>query len=290
MMMNLHPRLRLSARLPWSGARLLAAAWLLGTSSAAFAGKLPDGALEELPTWRTQGTEVQFAAIRELLKMGSTYAALDIIRKMRADHNDSPELDLLQGQALRMDGVASEAERLLSIAQKRLGRDGRPSAELCILYADLRRIEDAIAACERATDLDPDDAPSWNNLGFLLLSSERADEAVAASEKALQIDATQPRYRNNLGMAQAALGREDLAFRTLKSTMPLGDAAYMVGLARERFSSLDEAEVWMERAIKYDPQHPEARAWLDGRDPSGPLPSPGAPPPNDGAPAPDEVP
>lgn len=260
--------------------------------------RLPDGAVEdELPAWRTHGEEVRLTAARELLKLGNTFAALDIIRQMRAEKYDTPELDLIQGEALRVDGVVSEAERLLLLADKRMGRDARPSAELCILYADMQQVEDAIHSCERATDIDPTDAASWNNLGYLQLSAGRPVDALEASEQAVQVDATQARYRNNLGLAQAALGKVEIAFRTLKSTMPTGDAAYMIGLVRERFSGLDEAGVWMERAVKYDPQHPQARAWLADRD-GAPAVSMGDPrdaassdtPSAEGAPAPTEVP
>lgn len=236
--------------------------------------------LEEPPAWREHGDEVRLTAVRKLLSIGSTTSALEIIAQMRSERNDSPELDLLQGKALRVDGVTSEAERLLLLADKRMGRDARPSAELCILYADLRQVDDAIRACRRATQLDEFDGASWNNLAYLLLADGNPEEALEAAEKAVRVDATQPRYRNNLGLVQAALGRVDVAFRTLKSTMPTGDAAYNIGIVLERYSTLDEASQWMERALKYDPQHPQAMAWLadrDGLSPSGVAPTSSAP-------------
>ena len=220
---------------------------------------------DELPGWMTHKEEAQIVAVEKLLESGNTLGALDILRHMRADGKDSPTLDLLQGIALRKDGVTSEAERLLLLAQKKLNRDARPSSELCILYADTQRLEEAIAACKRATELDPNSPAAWNNLGFLLLASERPDEALLAAEKAIELDGTQERYRNNLGMAQAALGRSDMAFRTLQSTMSKADAAYMVGLVTERFAGQDPARPWYERALKYDPTHREARDAISGR-------------------------
>lgn len=244
--------------------------------AAARAADPTDRALEEYPAWRTSGEEVRLTAIRELLSIGSTMSALDIIAQMRAEKNENPELDLLQGKALRLDGVTSEAERLLLLAEKRMGRDGRPSAELCILYADLQQVDDAVRSCQRATQLDEYDGASWNNLAYLLLADGQPVPALEAAENAVRVDATQPRYRNNLGLVQAALGRVDVAFRTLKSTMSTGDAAYMIGLVLERYASMEEASAWMERALKHEPKHPGATAWLadlDGGSPSAPTPT-----------------
>lgn len=223
----------------------------------------PHDIADELPTWMTHGEEVRLAVANDLLETGNTVGALDIVRHMRADGYDGPELDLVQGKALRIDGVTSEAERMLRIAQKRLPQDGRASAELCVLYADLQQVVEAIGACDRAVQADKDDARSWNNLGYLRLASGDAHGSLEACEHAVQLDGVEPKYRNNLGMAQAALGRDDLAFRTLKSTMPISDAAYMVGLALERFHGPEQARPWYERALEFEPAHQAARERLE---------------------------
>lgn len=256
---------------------------------------IPEDAIEELPPWRTHGEEVRIAVAKELLKTENTLGALDIVRQMRAEGYESPELDLLQGEALRIDGVTSEAERLLLLAHKRMPRDARASAELCILYADLQQIDQAIARCKRATEIDASNGGAWNNLGFLLLTAEQPTEALEAAEHAIDIDGAEPRYRNNLAMAQAALGREDQAYRTLQSTMTRADAAYMVGVVVERFGGIDGARPWYEKALSIDPNHPEAGPRLDPR--AAPAPATTAqpvvpdivpaPPPSEGAHPPD---
>jgi tetratricopeptide (TPR) repeat protein len=230
---------------------------------------------EGLPGWMTRGEEAQIAVVEELLESGNTVGALDVLRQMRAKGNNSPTVDLLQGKALRIDGVTTEAERMLLAAQKKLTRDARPSSELCILYADLHQLEQAVAACQRATEIDRNAPKAWNNLGFLLLASERPDEALQAAERAIELDGGEPRYRNNLAMAQAALGREDIAFRTLQSTMSKADAAYMVGVVLERFERTEPAQIWYERALQYDPTHREAQqAKAPAGSPALPAPEP----------------
>lgn len=217
---------------------------------------------DELPGWMTRGEEARLAAAEELIKTGNTIGALDVLRQMRQDGYNGPRVDLFQGMALQKDGVMSEAERMLLAAQKKLPKDGRPSAELCILYADLARLDEAIANCKRATEIDSNSPSAWNNLGFLLLAAERPDEALLAAEHALELDGGQTRFRNNLGMAQAAVGREEIAFRTLQSTMSKADAAFMVGLVVERFTGHDPARVWYEKALAFDPNHSQAREGL----------------------------
>jgi Flp pilus assembly protein TadD len=214
---------------------------------------------DELPAWRTHGEEVRLAIANDLLESGNTAGALEIVRQMRAEGYDGPELDLVQGRSLRLDGVLSEAQRLLIMAQKRLPQDGRPSADLCLLFADLHETEAAIEACRKATRIDDTDGASWNNLSYLLLSGGDAEAALAAAEQAVEVDGGIDRYRNNLGMAQAALGRVDMAFRTLSSTLDRADAAYMVGLSIERFEGLEAARPWYERALTHNPNHAQAR-------------------------------
>lgn len=214
------------------------------------------------PPWMTHGEEVRLAVVDNFLADGNTVMALDILRQMRVDGLDGPEVDLRQGIALRKDGVTSESERLLLLAQKKMKGDPRPHAELCILLADLQRLPEAIDHCRQATRLSEDDASAWNNLAFLLLASSELDEALEAAEEAVRLDGTDPLYRNNLGLVQASLGREDQAFRTLSSTMGKADAAYMVGLAVERSSDLEAARPWYDKALQHDPHHVATRNHL----------------------------
>jgi tetratricopeptide (TPR) repeat protein len=222
--------------------------------------------LDGLPPWMEKGEEVRLAVARELLDGGNTIEALSIIRDMRAKGFDSPELDLLQGEALRMDGVTSEAERLLLEARRKMGKDPRANEELCLLYADLQRIDDAIEACKRAAQGPSATASAHNNLGFLLLAADQPEEALEHCEKAVGLDGAESRYRNNLAMAQAATGDPDQSFRTFKSTMAPADAAYMVGFSIERYTqTADAADAvrWYEKALKLHPGHNQAKERLE---------------------------
>jgi len=224
----------------------------------------PELVNDSLPAWMTKGEEVRIAVARTLLETGETTQALGILRQMRADGYRDPEIDLLQGMALHQDGVTSEAERLLQMARNRMPRDHRPFSQLCVLYAEDKRVEEAIEACGRATQVGDTHGKAWNNLAVLLLTASRNDEALAAAEQALERDASSPLYRNNLALAQAALGKSELAYRTFHSTMSEADAAYMVGVAIERTGDVDGARVWYEKGLEIDPEHERSQHKLQG--------------------------
>ena len=207
------------------------------------------------PPWRTKGEEVRLEIAKDFLDSHNTISALQIIRQMRAEGYESPILDLLQGKAMRIDGVVTEAERLLLDAKKGMPRDDRAYAELCVLYADEGEVEKAIEMCGRATELNAINARAWNNLSFLLLARDRVQEAGVAAEEAVRLDGAQPLYRNNLGLTLVARGRPDQAFRTFRSTMTRPEAAYMVGLAVERFEGNEQAQSWYVRALEGNPSH-----------------------------------
>lgn len=243
---------------------------LLVVAAGCAAKHAPDMPVSEgLPPWMEDGDEVRLGVARKWLDLGFTQGAMSIVSQMRADGSTSPELDLIQGQAMLAEGVESEAERLLVAARDRMARDPRPHTELCLLYADQQRVGEAITECERAVKLGKTDAKAWNNLSFLLLAQGRLEDAREAAQQAITLDGTSALYRNNLGVVQAALGQPELAHRTLSSTMTRADAAYLVGQTTERFHGAEAARAWYERAVEENPDHPQALAKLHPEPPDG---------------------
>jgi tetratricopeptide (TPR) repeat protein len=247
---------------------------LLVASACASRPQAPRDVSSELPPWMTRGEEVRLEVAAKLLDTGNTYQALEIVRAMRQEGFNTPELDLLQGRAMRLDGLWDESEHLLLAAEKGMHRDPRPQAELCVLFADSGRVPQAIEACREVVKRDEKAANGWNNLGFLLLATDVNDEALKALTTAVELDGTNERYRNNLGMAQATLGRDEAAFRTFQSTLPRSLAAFNVGVALERADDKPGALAYYERALSIDPQLTEAVAARDRlRNPAAGQPS-----------------
>ena len=196
--------------------------------------------------------------VRRFLERGETASALSLIAAMRRENVDVPELDLLQGIALRDQGMSGEAERLLLLAQKRLGRSAKPYAELCILYGGESRVEEAIASCTRATELDANDPRSWNNLAYVLLGANQTAEAVVAAQHAVGLDGSQARYKNNLGFALAATQEWDDAFDTFRSVGTEADAWYNLGIAYDHAGRAAEARSSWEHALESEPNYAAA--------------------------------
>jgi Flp pilus assembly protein TadD len=215
--------------------------------------------IEALPPWANEPDRVKLEISERLVFEKKQYAAaVPLISAMRAEGVTAPILDLLQGIAMREQRMYAEAERLLLTASRRMPHDGRVHEALCILYADTRAMAEAISSCERATKVDDQRASSWNNLGFLYLSSDRYQDALEALQASVDLDANEPRYRNNLALAHVAVGDTDSALRTLGTTHTRAEAYYNVGVAVERFDGGTPALDWYRQALKYDKQHADS--------------------------------
>lgn len=234
--------------------------------------------VEDAPRWMTEKNTVRLEIIRTLLDANDPGRALELVRLMRSEGVDQPELDMLQGVALRQQGMIEDSERLLLRGLASMPKNGEAHRELCVLYAEESRMEEALESCARATELDENDGAAWNNLGFLLLSEKDSAGAKNALQHAVDIDGTNARYRNNLAYAHAAGGDHRAALRTFLTTGTPADAHYNVGTAFERAGDQTTALTYYRRALKYDAEHlsaDEAVKRLQVSPSSDVVPSPG---------------
>lgn len=216
------------------------------------------------PPWSTPSGKEQtrLELADRLIDAGAHASALDLVTLARVDGASGPELDLLTGRALYGQGLMSEAEIHLDQARARLRSDPRPLRAIALVYADTDRPLQAIEALRRATDLDPNHAKTWNNLGYLLHSVQRDPGAVPALQKAVSLDSQNPRYKRNLGFALFSDGRPDDAMNAFSAAGPPADAWYNLGVAYELAGDADQARTRFEKALQYDPNHTLAQAAL----------------------------
>jgi tetratricopeptide (TPR) repeat protein len=83
----------------------------------------------------------------------------------------------------------------------------RPFLESGRLLAELRRIEDALAALSRATELAPDDAQVWTRLGQLQAKVARWSDVERSQKRVLALDPTNAPAYARLCWALRRLGR-----------------------------------------------------------------------------------
>ena len=77
----------------------------------------------------------------------------------------------------------------------------------------LGRPREALVELQRATELTPKDADAFYYLGRLYFSADNAVAALAAFQRAIQLDASSVRAHNHLGQTYEALGRQGEAER-----------------------------------------------------------------------------
>ena len=212
--------------------------------------------MRELAPWASDPAKIKLEIVERLVIDKHQYkTALPIIAAMRQEGVDAPVLDLIQGIAMREEGLHGEAENLLLEARRRIPSDARVHEALCVLYADKQATDKAISACEKATKVDPERASGWNNLGYLYLVTDRRIEAVEAAERAVALNGSESRYRNNLAIAQVANKDVDGALQLFRTTGSEADAQYNVGFAMERFVDQTSALPWYRRALDAQEQH-----------------------------------
>lgn len=83
------------------------------------------------------------------------------------------------------------------------------------------RHEEALAACDRAIALDPDDAWAWFSKGYVLCGLQRYEESLAAYDRAIQLDPTYALAYHNKGWVLICLQRYQEALDALEYAIQL---------------------------------------------------------------------
>jgi Tfp pilus assembly protein PilF len=127
--------------------------------------------------------------------------------KMSRDQLEHAWELLQQAYRAQMEG---ELDRAIELYQHSLALF--PTAEahtfLGWTYHFQGRVEDAIAECKRAIEVDPDFGNPYNDIGAYLLALDRHDEAIPWLERATAAPRYEPRHYAyfNLGRAYYAKG------------------------------------------------------------------------------------
>lgn len=123
---------------------------------------------------------------------------------------------------------------------------------------DLGRNSEAIAAYDKALEIDPKSHKAWNNLGNALNDLGRYSEAIAAFDKALEID---PKYHyawNGLGATLRDLGRYREAIAAFETALEIDPkyhyAWHGLGITLNDLSHHSEAIAAFDQALEIEPK------------------------------------
>jgi len=133
-------------------------------------------------------------------------------------------------------------------------------------------LNDALGLLTRATELKPDDAQLWHNLGIVREQNGDTSGARAAFQRAVALNPRNVESHYNLGVTSAALNNMNGAEAAYRQTFALNNrhAGAAAGLAAicETHNRLDEAKYWLSIALREDPRDAVAnltQAQLDFR-------------------------
>jgi tetratricopeptide (TPR) repeat protein len=86
-----------------------------------------------------------------------------------------------------------------------------PHLNLGMAYAELGRLQEAIASLTQAARLDPNFAAAYHNLGYVLAKAGKYEDAVRAYKQAIQLKPDFVEAYHNLAVVYLDLGNRNLA-------------------------------------------------------------------------------
>ncbi len=125
----------------------------------------------------------------------------------------------------------------------------------------LNQIADAYKAFTKVTELNPNYADGFYNLGIILQDQGRLDEAITSYKKALALKPDYAEAHNNMGNTLKEQGQLDEAIASYEQALSIkpdyADAFYNIGNVLKDQGKLEDAIASYERALSLKPDQPE---------------------------------
>lgn len=111
---------------------------------------------------------------------------------------------------------------------------------------------------EKALALQPNDADSWFNLGYVRERAGKSERAIAAFDESVRLKPSQDRAWYGMGLAYARLGehaKAAAAFAEAARLQPMnGEAFYQWGMALHHANRPEEVAYVVEQLVAFDPK------------------------------------
>jgi len=136
--------------------------------------------------------------------------------------------------------------------------DIRSARHLAAIAAEKKKWSVAESWFEKVLALQPGDADTWFNLGFVREHAGNAAAAIVAFDEAVRLKPSQDRAWYGKGLAHARLGDHAAAAQALAEAVRLqpmnGEAYYQWGMALHHARRPDEVKAVVEKLLGFEPK------------------------------------
>lgn len=143
-------------------------------------------------------------------------------------------------------------------AHRAAPRDTRAARHLAAIAAGRKQWPEAENWFEQVLALEPQDASSWFNLGFVREHAGKATAAIDAFREAVRLQPSLDRAWYGMGLAHARLGQHQEAAEAFKKAARLqpmnGEAYYQWGMALHHAQRPDAVKAVVIKLADFEPQ------------------------------------
>lgn len=184
-----------------------------------------------------------FDRANDLLESGAPEEALRCLKPLEGEleeAEDRIEFTSLQAWALSEIGRHQEAMQLLEEGLAENPESGRLQGSIGVVLSNAGDLDGALAALERAVEMDENDEVSLANLGLIYERLHQYEQALQIYNRAVEMGAEIDWLLKRLAAVQAELGQADEARRTLMRYLSLAP---------------DDADQWVTLGILYSDEN-----------------------------------
>ena len=182
--------------------------------------------------------------------------AIDVLAKLAAEGSASDAAKVQLGLLLTESGKSAEAAAILAPIVAR-APDADNLNGYGIALADQGRFPDAVQQFRRALELDPNNAPAWQNLGIVALRMNDLRAAHENFSRALAMNPRLPLALNSLGVVYARQNDDARAVKAWQDAVALDpkqyDALFNIGLVAGRSGRVEEAKRALNQFVRTAP-------------------------------------
>ncbi|MCR4415938.1 MAG: tetratricopeptide repeat protein, partial [Thermoguttaceae bacterium] len=191
---------------------------------------------------------------------GATEVA-DDPTSLKTQAKPSPELFIAAAQVHESAGRIPQAESAFQQAF-RLAPKHLPTHLAYARFKDRQKqSREALEIYERLAREYPNEATVFNDLGLYYARRGMNREAIAAFDRAVQLQPKRALYRNNYAVALVQSDQIDAAMSQLMAAYTEADACYKLGYLLQKKGDSALAMEYFGRAVQLEPRMVEARQW-----------------------------